>query len=107
MKLLHLCRTDRAFRERSFGGGQRLVESDDDGVVSQHDGYRLGQAAGSLELVVAGGTSDLFSHAWGRQLYHSECLLINDFVYARNKKADVAKHHEMFHHVGLLFNEPS
>ena len=72
MQFLHLCGANWALRQGLFGGRQGLVQRDDHGFLPEHHGDRLGHAAASLELEVAGRMSDLLSHAGSGLFDHEE-----------------------------------
>ena len=82
------------------------MQGDDQRLVTQDHGHRLGRVACSLLLESGCRLGDLLCHGQ-IGLFHPvpPWCLRPPGVTASEKKADVAEHPEAFDHVGLLVNE--
>ena len=106
VKLLHLGSALGALGQGPLGRRQRPVQGDQQSVPAEDHGHRLGLVTRSLLLEGACRLCNLLGYA-RIELFHRTPLRseLNTFQ-SKNKKADVAAHPKVFHHVGLPINEP-
>ena len=69
MEFLHLSGTLRGAGQGLLGGRQRLVQCDDQRVITQHHSHRLGRITGPPLLEHADRLGNLLRHRWV-ELFH-------------------------------------
>ena len=107
VKVLHLSGPFRGLGKGPLGRRQGPVQGDDQRLVTQDHGHRLGRVAGSLLLESDGRLGDLLRHGQIGLVHPVPPWCLRPAgVTASEKKADVVEHPEAFDHVGLLVNEP-